>query len=255
MFLGYGSIVERNKYMEKNINLNNAGGAAAMPEFVGTTVLDTIGLVIPSVDEHLHAKMKLKEPYRCVGIISSRTGAAGQITAVDDAVKETNAEVVSVMLPRDTKGWGGHGNYIVIGADTVADARRAVETALEKTARNAGEIYVNDAGHLEFAFSASAGQALGMAFDIPRGRAFGFICGSPAAIGLVMADLAVKSADVEITKYMTPEEGTSHSNEVILAVTGETSAVRTAVLTARDAGKKLLGAMGGGVKSLGEPYI
>ena len=59
-----------------------------MPEFVGTTVLDTIGLVIASVDPGgLRKKMKIKENYRSVGIISSRTGAAGQITAVDDAVK------------------------------------------------------------------------------------------------------------------------------------------------------------------------
>ena len=57
-----------------------------MPEFVGTTVLDTIGLVIASVDPELRKKMKIKENYRSVGIISSRTGAAGQITAVDDAV-------------------------------------------------------------------------------------------------------------------------------------------------------------------------
>ncbi len=251
--------MESNKdNMTENITENvNAikSGAAAMPEFVGTTVLDTIGLVIASVDEHLREKMKINGCYKSVGIISSRTGAAGQITAVDDAVKATNTEVLSIMLPRDTKGWGGHGNYIVIGAETVADARRAVEIALERTAQNAGEIYVNDAGHLEFAFSASADQALNMAFGTPVGRAFGFVCGSPASIGLVIADLAVKSADVEITKYMTPDEGTSHTNEVILALTGDTSAVRTAVMTARDAGRKLLGAMAGEAKSLGEPYI
>ena len=74
-----------------------------MPEFVGTTVLDTIGLVIASVDPELRKKMKIKENYRSVGIISSRTGAAGQITAVDDAVKETNTEVLSIMLWRTWK--------------------------------------------------------------------------------------------------------------------------------------------------------
>lgn len=243
-----------NENITENINALNSG-AASMPEFVGTTVLDTIGLVIASVDDHLREKMKISGEYKSVGIISSRTGAAGQITAVDDAVKATNTRVLSIMLPRDTKGWGGHGNYIVIGAETVADARRAVEIALERTEQNAGELYVSDAGHLEFAFSASAGQALGMAFGIPAGHAFGFICASPASIGLVTADLAVKSADVKITKYMTPDEGTSHTNEVIIAVTGDTSAVRTAVITARDAGKKLLGAMEGEVKSLGKPYI
>ena len=105
------------------------------------------------------------------------------------------------------------------------------------------------------AFSALADQAIGKVFGIAPGRAFGFMCGSPAAIGLVMADLAVKSADVEIARYMTPDEGTSHSNEVILAVTGDTSAVRTAVITAREAGKKLLTAMGGDIRTLGDPYI
>lgn len=49
----------------------------------------------------------------------------GQITAVDDAVKETNTEVLSIMLPRDTKGWGGHGNYIVIGAETVGRCQKS----------------------------------------------------------------------------------------------------------------------------------
>ena len=53
-----------------------------------------------------------------------------------------------------------------------------------------------------------------MAFSVPVGQAFGFLCGSPAAIGLVMADRAMKAADVEIVKYMTPSIGTSHSNEV-----------------------------------------
>ena len=159
------------------------------------------------------------------------------------------------MLPRDTKGGGGHGNYIVIGAETVADARKAVELTLEKTKKNAGEIYVSSAGHLEMAFSPRADQALELAFRIPHGKAFGFVCGCPAAIGMVMADLAVKSADVEIAKYMTPNEGTSHTNEVIVALSGETSAVKTAVLTAREAGLALLGSMEGEVKSLGAPYI
>lgn len=143
----------------------------------------------------------------------------------------------------------------MIGAETVADARRAVEIALERTRRNAGEIYVSDAGHLEFAYSPRADQALGFAFGIPKGKAFGFVCGSPAAIGLVMADLAVKATDVDIIKYMTPDEGTSHTNEVIVALSGETSAMKTAAMTARAAGLSLLGEMEGEVRGLGEPYI
>lgn len=226
-----------------------------LSEFVGTAVLDTIGLVIAGADDSLLAQMNLPKPYKTLGILSSRTGAAGQITAVDDAVKATNTEVLSIMLPRDTKGWGGHGNFIILGGDTVSDVRRAVEISLELTNRNAGELYISEAGHLEFAFSASADQALHMAFDVPLGQSFGFLCGSPAAIGLVMADLAVKSAHVKIVKYMTPDVGTSHSNEVILAVTGDTSAVKNAVLTARSIGLQLLVSMGSYPQIPGTPYL
>ena len=105
----------------------------SMTEFVGTTVLDTIGLVIPGTSPALLARMDLKKPYRSLGLLSSRTGAAGQINAVDEAVKSTNTEVVSIELPRDTKGWGGHGNFIIIGGDNVSDVRRAVEISLEFT--------------------------------------------------------------------------------------------------------------------------
>ena len=192
----------------------------SMTELVGTTVLDTIGLVIANIDEALRDKMNLSDKYHALGLISSRTGAAGQILAVDEAVKTTNCEVVSVDLPRDTKGWGGHGNFIIVGAETVADARDCITIALEKIRLHAGEVYISQAGHLEFAYSARAGFALNKAFDAPVDRAFGFICGSPAAIGLVIADTAVKSADVKVIKYMTPSIGTSHSNEVIITVTG-----------------------------------
>ena len=216
----------------------------SMPEFVGRTVLDTIGLVIPSVDEAIRAEMQLSEDVCAVGVISSRTGAAGQICAVDEALKNTNAVLVSVELPRDTKGWGGHGNYIVVGGRDVSDVRQAVETALALTERNAGEVYINSAGHLEFAYSAAAGEALASAFGAPVGKAFGFMAGSPAAIGLLMADKALKSAAVTLLRYMTPGRGTAHSNEVIIAFTGDASAVKTAVLTAREVGLTLLSAMG-----------
>ena len=227
----------------------------SMTEFVGTTVLDTIGLVIPGIDPSLLKQMNLKKSYRSLVLLSSRTGAAGQINAVDEAVKSTNTEIVSIELPRDTKGWGGHGNYIIIGGNNVSDVRRAVEIALEYTEKYAGELYISDAGHLEFTFSANADQALHIAFDAPIGKPFGFFCGSPAAIGMVMADLAVKSASVEIVKYMTPDRGTSHSNEVIVAVTGDASAVKNAVLTARDIGLQLLVSMGSYPKSPGKPFL
>ncbi len=232
--------------------------AASLPEFVGMTVLDTVGLVIPGVDTSLLAEMRasgIPADYPSLGLLSSRTGAAGQIVAMDEAVKNSSTHLVSLDLPRDTRGWGGHGNYIVIGGRDVSDVREAIAMALELTRKHAGEVYINEAGHLEFAFSASAGEVLGQAFDIPRGAAFGFMAGSPAAIGMVMADRAVKAADVRVTRYMTPSIGTSHTNEVIIAFTGETDAVKTAVLTARSIGLMLLESMGGRAKGPSEPYL
>ena len=142
-----------------------------------------------------------------------------------------------------------------MGSRDVSDVRQAVEIALELTQRNAGEVYINSAGHLEFAYSASAGKALNAAFNAPEGLAFGFMAGSPAAIGLVMADKALKSANVELIKYMTPNKGTSHSNEVIIAFSGDASAVKTAVLTAREIGLELICAMGEYPGGPSTPYL
>jgi microcompartment protein PduB len=174
---------------------------------------------------------------------------------MDDAVKATNTELLSFDLPRDTKGWGGHGNYLVIGGYDVSDVRHAIELALELTNRNAGEVYISESGHLECAYSASAGEVLEKAFGAKRGKAFGFFAGSPAAIGLVMADHAMKAADVEIISYMTPSIGTSHSNEVILAFSGEATAVKEAVLEARQIGLELLISMGTYPIIPGTPYL
>ena len=234
----------------KSISMN-----CTRPEFVGTAVLDTIGLVIPGIDHELLKKMNVGEKYHALGLFSSRTGAAGQFTALDDAVKSTNTEVLSIELPRDTKGWGGHGNYVVLGGNDVSDVRDAIEMALELTNKYAGELYISDAGHLEFAYSASAGPVLQKAFGAVPYQAFGFLAGSPAAIGLVMADTVVKAANVEIVSYMTPDNGTSHSNEVILAFSGEASAVKSAVLEARQIGLELLIAMGSYPEIPGVPYL
>ena len=230
---------------------------AGMQELVGFTVLDTVGLVISGADHALLTQIAHQNPkgYHALGLLSSRTGAAGQITAIDEALKNTNAELISVELPRDTKGWGGHGNYIVIGGNDVSDVRRGIEIALQLTKKHAGEVYINEAGHLEFAYSASAGEALHRAFDTPLGQAFGFMAGSPAAIGMVMADNALKSASVTLTRYMTPDSGTSHSNEVIIAFTGDATAVKTAVLRGREIGLALLRQMGSEPSGPSVPFL
>ena len=225
-------------------DIHNISTTCTRTEFVGTAVLDTIGLVISGIDDSLLQQMNVGTKYHCLGLFSSRTGAAGQITAIDDAVKATNTEVLSIELPRDTKGWGGHGNYIVLGGNDVSDVRHAISMALELTNKNAGEVYISESGHLEFAFSASAGPAIHKAFGTPLGEAFGF-----------MADNAVKSAAVSITKYMTPDIGTSHSNEVIIAISGDASAVKAAVLEGRQTGLELLIGMGTYPEIPGIPYL
>ena len=176
-------------------------GNIGLTEFVGTAIGDTIGLVIASVDPMLVDVMKLGK-YRSIGIVGGRTGAGPQIWAVDEAVKATNTEIISVELPRDTKGGAGHGSLIYIGADDVSDARRAVEIALQVLPKYFGDVYGNDAGHLEFQYTARASYCLEKALGAPVGRAFGMTCAGPAAIGTVLADIAVKAANVEVVGYL-----------------------------------------------------
>ena len=175
--------------------------------------------------------------------------------AVDDAIKATNTEIITVELPRDTKGGAGHGSLIYIGAHDVSDARRAVEIALEAVPKYFGDVYSNDAGHLEFQYTARASYCLESVFNTPLGKSFGMVCAGPAAIGTVLADTAVKSANVEVVSYASPKAGTSYSNEVILTFSGDSGAVRQAVRAAREVGIKLLGTLGDEPKSSTTSYI
>lgn len=224
-------------------------------EFVGTAIGDTIGLVIANVDPALHEKMKIDPKFRSIGIIGDRTGAGPQIMAADEAVKATNTEIVAIELARDTKGGAGHGSLIIFGAEEVSDARRAVEVALKELDRTFGDVYGNDAGHIELQYTARASYAINKAFGAPIGKAFGLIVGAPAAIGVLMSDVAVKTANVDVVGYASPAGGTSFSNEVIIQITGDSGAVRQAVIAAREVGKKLLEAMGGPAASSTTPYI
>ena len=108
---------------------------------------------------------------------------------------------------------------------------------------------------MEFQYSARSGEAINMAFGVRVGQPFGFVCASPAPIGMVIADIAMKSAGVELVKTLRPNSGTSHSNEVIIIFTGEASAVKTAVTDAREAGMQLLRSLGSEPLSVTKPYI
>ena len=215
-------------------------------EFVGVNPIgDTIGLVIANVDQQVLDAMKLETSYRSIGVVGARTGAGPHIMAADEAVKATNTEIVKIELPRDTKGGAGHGSLIIFGGEDVSDVRRAVEVTLKEVDRTFGDVYANDAGHIELQYTARASYACQTAFGAEYGRAFGLIVGAPAAIGVVMADTAVKAANVTVVGYASPGNGgTSHSNEAILFISGDSGAVRQSVISAREVGLALLGSMG-----------
>jgi ethanolamine utilization microcompartment shell protein EutL len=144
---------------------------------------------------------------------------------------------------------------ILLGAEDVSDARRAVEVALKDLERTFGDVYANDAGHLEFQYTARASYACNKAFGAPVGKAFGLIVGAPAGIGVVMTDAALKAAEVDMLFYSTPTNGNTYTNEVVMGITGDSGAVRQALIAAREVGLKLLGAFGEPPKSLTKPYI
>jgi microcompartment protein PduB len=226
-----------------------------LTEFVGTGMGDTIGIVIAHLEPVLHKKMGLDPKFHSIGVFGGRTGAGPQLMAADEAVKATNTEIVKIELPRDTKGGAGHGCLIIFGAEEVSDARRAIEVALKDLKRTFGDVYANDAGHVELQYTARASFALQKAFNAPVGRAFGLTVGAPAVIGVLMVDAALKAADVECIGYSGPQSGLSLTNEVVSFLSGDAGAVRQAVMAAREVGVKLLGTLGEQPKSLGVPYI
>ena len=210
---------------------SNASANCNLTEFVGTAIGHTIGLVIANVDHQIHEKMDIDPKYRSIGMIE---------------------------LPRDTEGGAGHGSLIIFGAEDVSDARRAVEVCLREVERTMGDVYGSPAGHLEFQYTARASHALNKAFGAPIGKAFGITVGAPAAIGVLLADTAVKAATVDVVGYSSPANGgTSFSNEVILTFTGDSGAVKQAIIAARDVGMQVLKTLEPSVelKSTTTPYI
>lgn len=203
----------------------------------------TIGLVIANLDYSVHELLKIDPKYRSIGIIADRTGAGPQIFACDEAVKATNTEVCLIECPRDTEGGAGHGCLVVFGAEDVSDARRAVEVALSFVGKHFGDVCGNSAGHLEFSTQHVLLTAQ-KAFGAVVGKAFGITVGAPSGIGIVLADTASKTATIDPISIATPGNGgTSFSNEVNFFFTGDSGAVRQAIIGAREVGKQLLKAL------------
>ena len=219
-------------------------------EYIGTAAGHTIGLVIANLSPLVRDLLKIPDQYHSIAIITSRVGAAAQAIAVDNAVKSANGDLLIFELPRDTEGYSGHGNLFVLGTETVSDARRLVELALEGIDEGAKRIYINEVGHMEMHYVANAGPVLHKIFNTPLNRAFGFICAGPAGISMVAIDHALKTAPVEIVWYGTPSYNLSLTNEVIVGITGDYSAVSKAVDTAYKIGSELIEAFGSKPESI-----
>ena len=82
---------------------NDMFGKCGMTQFVGVGVCDTIGLYIANIDDDLRNKWNIPKSSTRSALSVPRTGAGAQIQAVDDAVKATSTEVISIEIPRDTK--------------------------------------------------------------------------------------------------------------------------------------------------------
>lgn len=216
----------------------------SLPEFVGSGIGDTVGIVIANLDAGLCEKIKLDKKFRSVGVVSARIGGGTHVMAADSAVKATNTEIVSIEFSRDTKGGAGHGITVIFGSRDVSDSRRAVEIMLEELDEHFGNVHVCDAGHIQLHYTARASYALNYAFNAPIGKAFGITIGAPAAVGLIMADTAMKSGSIEISKYASPMHGTSYTNEIIITFYGDADAVKQALLAAREVGLSVLRGMG-----------
>ncbi len=215
-----------------------------LTEFVGSGIGDTVGIVIANLDASLREKIKLDPKYRSIGIVSSRTGGAPHVMSADTAVKATNTIIVSVEFARDTKGGAGHGSTVIFASEDVSDSRRAVEIMLSELNVNFGNVWGCDAGHIEVHHTARASFALEKAFSAPVGKAFGISVGAPPAVGMLMADVAMKTANVDIVTYASPSSGTCYSSEIIITFTGDSGAVKQAVLQAREVGLSVLRGMG-----------
>ena len=227
------------------------------PEFVGSYDIGRdLGVVIPNLDEALREELNLGPEYRAVGLLRGRVGALEIIRAVDEGVKSTNTKVAKVELCRDTMGGAGHGCTVVVAGENVADCRQAIEISLDWLPKTYGDVYVCDSGHIILHYIANAGEAVSFAFGAPLGKPFGMVVGAPAAIGMVMADTALKSGNIEKIAYMDAVDGGAKlTNEVILTFTGDAGAVKSATLAAREKGLGLLASWGEIPRSMTTPQI
>lgn len=230
-------------------------GAGGLTEFVGSSPLgDSLGFVIANIDSCLHEVLEIDPKYRSIGVITARSGAGPHAMTADEAVKSTNVELIRFEMPNDTKGGGGHGNLMLFGAQDVSDARRAVEITLNGLPWAFGGVIGNPNAFIEVQYTARAGHVLSKYLSAEEGKAWGLINGCPAGIGVLMADAALKAADVKLAGSGSPTLG-AHTNEYTILITGDSGAVKQSVCTAREIGIKLVSSLGIEPVPAGHPYF
>ena len=108
----------------------------------------------------------------------------GQLNGVDVALLKSGIGKVAaalgatLLLERckpdvivNTGSAGGLAPTLKVGDIVVSDVKRGIEVALKELDRTFGDVYGNEAGHIELQYTARASYALEKAFGAPLGRA------------------------------------------------------------------------------------
>ena len=202
------------------------------------------GWVIPNLDPSIADAMEIPRQYRSVGIITSRASAVPVCVAADEAVKIANVHLVHLETTTDPYGKGPRSVFLVFGGEDVPDVRRAVQATMEALPRTFGGMGIGETAGYDVHWSANPGEVLCHPyFGAVPGKAWGFLDGWPKAVGMIMADYAMKAASVELVHVHTSEENHWH-NEYSCSFTGGSGDVLTAVLKAREAAEHCIRATG-----------
>lgn len=197
---------------------------------------NTFGFVIPNIEASLRSQMGIPDSLCSIGVISSLDNAAISVLAVDEGIKMTDSRIVSIDISQGSLAGMSSGSYIVIASKDVANVTKAVEITLDAIELYSKDIHQFEQGQVGAFYTARASFALNEAFSAPLDQAFAILTASPAALGIMMADTALKTANVNIVKFLGPSAQLAFANQVWLMITGEASPVKNALEAGRDAG-------------------
>lgn len=218
---------------------------------------NTLGMVVPNVDPQLQEAMGIPKELRAVGIVSTRFGGLPPAIAGDQAAKMVNVKLVDFNAANDPTAQGAHGSTWIVGSEDVSDSRRWVELTIHNLRTWAyGGVAYNDNALYDIEYVSSAGPILTHPyFGGEYGKAWGAADFLPKAMGLVVCDQILKSANIECIKQYKPEEVVL-ANEFAISFKGDSGAVKQACQRGRDVAVTIMQACGNGeVKVHGTPYF